>query len=220
MSTKVGTPQLRKNNGSITNNNQEVAQMFANTFWEAFTRKSPGTLPAMNHQPINYGSLTNIEFTPEIINLKLRCSDTNEFAGPNELTPTSLKDCSYSLSYPLSLIMTQSFDTATRPSDWKMAVIKPIYKEGDKLNPKNFRHVSLISIVAKVMQSIIADSMREFLQSHRIIPEQQHGFISNKSISSNMLCCLNDWTKSIDNGCCVDVIYLDLGKLSRCQNSD
>ncbi|KAG5895244.1 hypothetical protein JTB14_036400 [Gonioctena quinquepunctata] len=76
MSTKVGIPEIRKNNGSITNN-QEVAQFFANSFLEAFTRKTPGSLPAMNHQPRNYESLTNIEFTPEIINLKLRHLDTN-----------------------------------------------------------------------------------------------------------------------------------------------
>ncbi|KAG5892171.1 hypothetical protein JTB14_026409 [Gonioctena quinquepunctata] len=62
------------------------------------------------------------------------------------------------------------------------------------------------------MESIIADSMKEFLQSHKIKPEQQHGFMSNKSILSNMLCCLNDWTKIIDNCCCVDVKYLDFSK--------
>ncbi|KAG5889860.1 hypothetical protein JTB14_033710 [Gonioctena quinquepunctata] len=81
-----------------------------------------------------------------------------------------------------------------------MAVMKQIYKKGDKLNPKNFRPVSSISIVAKVMESMIADSMKEFLQSHRIIPEQQHGFMSN------------NLSKSIDKGCCVDVIYLDYSK--------
>lgn len=33
--------------------------------------------------------------------------------------------------------------------------------------------------------------------------------MSNKSILTNMLCCLNDWTRSIGNGCCVDAIYLE-----------
>ncbi|KAG5880848.1 hypothetical protein JTB14_034257 [Gonioctena quinquepunctata] len=132
--------------------------------------------------------------------IKLRCLDTNKSPGPDELTPTFLKECSFSLSYPLSLIMPQSFDTATLSRKWKIAVIKPIYEKGYNLNPKHFRSVSLLSIVVELMESIIADSMQEFLQSHKILPEQQHGFMRNKTISSNMLCCPNDWTKSIENG--------------------
>lgn len=37
-------------------------------------------------------------------------------------------------------------------------------------------------------------------------------FFSNKSILTNMLCYLFGWTRSIDKGCCVEVIYLDFSK--------
>ncbi|KAG5887150.1 hypothetical protein JTB14_016844 [Gonioctena quinquepunctata] len=66
MSTKVGTLQFRKTNGSIINNDQEVAEIFANTFREAFPRETPDTLDAMNHQPRNHESLTYIEFTQKL----------------------------------------------------------------------------------------------------------------------------------------------------------
>ncbi|KAG5876436.1 hypothetical protein JTB14_008429 [Gonioctena quinquepunctata] len=88
MSSKLGTPQFRQNNDSITNNNQEV-----HTFLPTASGKhSHGTSPTMNHQTRNYESLTNIKFTPELMNLKPRCLDTNEFSGPDELTPTFLKE--------------------------------------------------------------------------------------------------------------------------------
>ncbi|KAJ3655423.1 hypothetical protein Zmor_014555 [Zophobas morio] len=62
------------------------------------------------------------------------------------------------------------------------------------------------------MEAIIYEKTLDFLQKHKIIPSQQHGFVPGKSVSSNLLCCLSDWSLEVDRGNSVDVAYLDFSK--------
>ncbi|EFA11850.1 hypothetical protein TcasGA2_TC005090 [Tribolium castaneum] len=126
---------------------------------------------------------------------------------------TARQQCCHCLSGPLAQLMTLSLQTGTLPSDWKLAVVKPIYKKkGDKFNPSSYRPVSLTSLVIKIMESIVCDRLRQHLLTYNIIPPPQHGFIKGRSITTNMLACFNEWSRAFDNGENVDVIYFDFSK--------
>jgi ribonucleases P/MRP protein subunit RPP40 len=62
------------------------------------------------------------------------------------------------------------------------------------------------------MEKIIVNAMNDFLDEHHIIPKEQHGFVNGKSTITNLLACLNDWTKALDSKIPIDVIYLDFAK--------
>jgi ribonuclease P/MRP protein subunit RPP40 len=62
------------------------------------------------------------------------------------------------------------------------------------------------------MASIIYDTTIKFLVEHHVIPDNQHGFMPGKSITSNLLCCLSDWTKLLHLGRPLDVVYFDFAK--------
>ena len=66
--------------------------------------------------------------------------------------------------------------------------------------------------MVKVMESIIYDHLVKFLINYNLIPPEQHGFLPGKSVQSNLLCCLSDWTRDIDLGRPVDIFYLDFSK--------
>ncbi|KAJ3659789.1 hypothetical protein Zmor_011460 [Zophobas morio] len=51
--------------------------------------------------------------------------------------------------------------------------------------------------------------MMKFLLEHKIIPAEQHGFVPKRSVITNLLSCLNDWSRELDNDNPVDVIYFD-----------
>ena len=55
------------------------------------------------------------------------------------------------------------------PSDWKFTDIVPIFKKGAKDDPTNYRPVSLTSELYKVMESLIKDSLKTFLDKKETI---------------------------------------------------
>ena len=62
------------------------------------------------------------------------------------------------------------------------------------------------------MESIIRDNMLLHLVKYALIKQSQHGFMSHKSCQTNLIEYLDTLTKLVDEGYCVDVIYLDFAK--------
>jgi hypothetical protein len=120
--------------------------------------------------------------------------------GPDLITAKVLSNCAAELSVPSSVLMKQSFRSGVLPPDWRSAIVRPIFKKSDKFDAANYRPVSLTSLVVKAMESIIYDQVVRFLLDCGLIPLQQHGFLPGKSIQSNLLGCLADWTREVDNG--------------------
>jgi len=111
------------------------------------------------------------------------------------------------IAEPLSLILHVSYDTGNLPMDWKTASISPLFKKGAKSDPGNYRPVSRTSVVCKIMESIIKDSLLSSAKDK--ISCYQHGFMKGRSCLTNILEALEAWTKALDNGYSIDVIYLD-----------
>jgi hypothetical protein len=207
----VKIPQVRNVDGNIVRDHTDCANIFAESFSKVFTRESVAGTPKLDF-PRNTAAFTDIEFSEELVLEKLRGLDKTKSPGPDRITASVLKTCADILCRPLSMLFGQSFDSGVLPSDWRTAIICPIFKKGDKFDPGNYRPVSLTSLVVKIMESIIYDTTIKFLVKHHVIPDNQHGFMPGKSITSNLLCCLSDWTKLLDLGRPLDVVYFDFAK--------
>jgi len=70
----------------------------------------------------------------------------------------------------------------------------------------------LTSIVGKLLESIIKDQIVNFLEDNNLIKDSQHGFMSGRSCLTNLLDFMEEVTRELDNGNCVDVVYLDFSK--------
>jgi len=110
---------------------------------------------------------------------------------------------------PLLILFNCSYNEGRLPQDWKNAVISPIFKKGHKSNPENYSPISLISVICKIMESLIRDSITEFIQKRNLITDHQHGFIPRHSCLTNLLEALEAWTSILDKGYGLDIIYLD-----------
>ena len=60
------------------------------------------------------------------------------------------------------------------------------------------------------MESILKDTMFKHLNVNKLIINQQHGFVNNKSCITNLLETLDLLTNALENGFAVDIIFLDL----------
>jgi len=84
-----------------------------------------------------------------------------------------------------------------------VGLVKVLFKKGSSSDPNNYRPVSLTSIACKIFESIIKDAILIYLNSHRLITKDQHGFLKRRSTVTNLLECVNNWTTSLNNRACV-----------------
>ena len=85
-----------------------------------------------------------------------------------------------------------------------------MYKKGDKSNIENYRLISLTSLVMKVMEKHVRDEI--YSRCWHLISEKQHGFLPQKSCTTQLVTVLNDICHSMNSRNDVDVIYFDFAK--------
>jgi len=62
------------------------------------------------------------------------------------------------------------------------------------------------------MESIVHDTLLEFVTDKNILTCYQHGFRKRHSCLTNLLETFEAWTRALDQGFGIDVIYLDYRK--------
>ena len=134
---------------------------------------------------------------------------TNSAPGPDQLPSILFNKTASSISFPLSILYRTIFDLHELPLEWKKSIIIPIFKKGSPSEPSNYRPISLTCSCCKVLETIIASDLLEFLVSHNLISKNQHGFLKKHSTVTNLIETFNDWTVSLLNRKSVVVAYVD-----------
>ena len=117
-----------------------------------------------------------------------------------------------SLSSPLAELFSQSLATGVVPDDWKVAVVKPFFKGGNKHAPENYRPISLTDVVGKVMERWIKAQLMIHVDQTALLTDRQHGFVKNLSCSTNLLLAREAWVECWDNKEHTDVVFVDFSK--------
>jgi hypothetical protein len=94
----------------------------------------------------------------------------------------------------------------TIPRDWKTATIVPIHKGGDRLVVKNYRPVSLISVLCKHMEHVMAGYIRQVWEDRNWLYEGQNGFRPGYSCESQIITVCQDISGSLDEAARLDAI--------------
>ncbi|GAB0206601.1 mitochondrial enolase superfamily member 1 [Grus japonensis] len=75
---------------------------------------------------------------------------------------------------------TRSWRLGEVPGDWRKVNVTPIFKKGKKENPGNYRLVSLTSVLGKVMEQLILETISRHMKNKKVIRSSQHGFTKVK----------------------------------------
>lgn len=156
--------------------------------------------------------LTELEITGEMIAIAIRELKPDRAAGPDGLPPIFLKKCEESLILPLKLIYEKSITSGIVPKNFKIGVITPIHKGGNRCEPKNYRPVTLTSVLCKVLEKIILKPLVKHLKDNLLYNERQHGFRTKRSTLSQLISHIDDLLDCLEKGYDIDVVYLDFAK--------
>lgn len=131
-------------------------------------------------------------------------------SGEDGIPPYLLKGCGEWLREPLLHIFNLIISSGTFPSLWKTSIVTPIFKSGDKMDITNYRPISIMCAPAKLFEQIIYCSLYGYVEKYFV--SQQHGFIANKSISTNLFIFGNYVYETLENKSQLDTVYTDFRK--------
>ena len=153
----------------------------------------------------------DFDITTDIVKDKLQALNPNKSPGHDKWHPYFLRELSEVISEPLSILFRKSMKEGAHES-WKKAIVTAIFKKGKKTDPGNYRPVSLTSVISKIMESIIRDAIVTHLVDNGLLSKDQHDFVPDRNCITQLLVCLEDWTRRLEEGKSFDVIYTDFSK--------
>ena len=98
------------------------------------------------------------------------------------------------------------------PDEWKISKVLPLYKEDIKSDPNNYRPISILPVVSKIIEKVIFKQLYEYLTHNNLLTVSQHGFRPMHSTLTALLEATNNWYLNIDDGLINSVLFLDLKK--------
>ena len=208
---RTTTGPLKNEGGDMVGDSEGMAEILNKAFHEVFTRENLHQVPEPASMEVR-ATLDNVRISAKDVKKKIRGLRADAAAGPDGLGPRILMELQDALSPALATIFQKSLDEGVVPQDWKEANVTPIFKKGAKSEPANYRPVSLTAVSCKVMESILKDEITAHLEINELLNKSQHGFMKNRSCTSNLLEFLEKATSVVDSGKGFDIIYLDFAK--------
>ena len=206
--TSIGP--LKHEDGSLITEDIDMAEMLNTFFASVFTQEETDTVPEL--EPETGSLLTTIEISEDKVKNKIKDLKDGGAQGPDEIGAKILKLAAQHLVKPLCHIYRLSLRTGEVPKDWRHARVTPIYKKGPKGEAGNYRPVSLTSIPCRILESLIKDDLMKHLLERKLITDNQHGFMTGRSCTTNLISFMNKLTEIVDSGDSADVFYLDFAK--------
>ena len=107
-------------------------------------------------------------------------------------------------------------ETSIFPTEWKKAKVFPVHKKDDKSDPNNYRPISVLPTIAKLLERLIYDQPYDSLTRNNLLTKHQSGFRSLHSTVTALLDATNEWCFNIYQGRTNGVVFLDLAKAFDC----
>ena len=154
-------------NGTMASTDDEKSRTLADAYSKVFCwDEDPSSVPVMNPQ-YDGPLLKDLRVTPDQVQAKLRDLRPASSPGPDTIHPKVLRELAAPLCRPLADLFNHSLAEGRVPEEWKLGQVVPIYKKGPRCDPSNYRPVSLTSVTAKVLESLVRDALFEHLELTR-----------------------------------------------------
>ena len=157
------------------------------------------------------------EFSPvtsETVEKQLRSIDTSKASGSDGISGLLLKRCATVLAPSLTRIFNTSIVAGTVPHLFKKATITPIHKSGDKSQAGNYRPISLLPIVSKILEKVVSTQFKEYLNEHKFLPSEQFAYRQGHSAEGAVTLVVNNVLLARDANLCTGLVFaiVDLSK--------
>ena len=142
----------------------------------------------------------------------MKTFNLNKAIGPNSIPVIVLKEIKKEISEPLSTLINLSFDTGDFPNCLKLAKVIPVYKKGDQQECNNYRPISLLSNISKLIEKLLYNRLYKFLNQNKCLFNYQFGFGNHHSTNHALISITEKIRKALDEGKFACGVFLDFQK--------
>ena len=157
-------------------------------------------------------SFTLNEISCDVVHRLVSSLQINKATGLDGISARLLKEACPKIVPSLTHIINLSIRSGCFPEEWKISKVLPLYKEDIKSYPNNYRPVSILPVVSKIIEKLIFKQLYEYLTDNNLLTVSQHGFRPMHSTLTALLEVTNNWYLNIDDGLLNSVLFLDLKK--------
>ena len=127
----------------------------------------------------------------EVFNL-LATLNTTTANSPDGISARMLKSVAASITLSLTKLFNMSLMTGCIPTQWKKSMVVPIPKNSNTSSPTNYRPISLLPIVSKLLERHVYSVILSHLETHYPLSSVQWGFLEGCLTVTALLHCINE----------------------------
>ena len=196
----------------------EISNGF-NNFFVRIGKEISDSVPLINRGPEHYIypqdqpptlNLTNV--TAEYLVKLVKEMASKNGSDIDGVSPKMLKNVINVISSPLAHIFNLSLQNGKFPAKLKRSRVIPIFKSGCRSECDNYRPISMLSSISKILEKVVAKKLLKHLLDNDLIYEHQYGFIPKRSTEQNLLQLCNYVTTALNDGMYCIGVFIDLRK--------
>ena len=155
----------------------------------------------------------NISITPKMVNKVITNLDSSKASGPDFIPVVVLKNCEPELSYILAKLFNKCLKESCFPDCWKVSSVVPVFKNvGERSTAKNYRPVSLLSVVSKVFEKLVNNRIVDHLEKCGLFSDFQYGFRSSRSTADLLTVVSDRIARAFNRSGATRAVALDISK--------
>jgi hypothetical protein len=210
---------LTEDNVTVSDDSS-IAEIFANYFGQTV---STGNGSSLEPSFIGASQIKSMYFDPvncEEVAEIIMSLDINKSPGHDSIPVKVLKEIVNELTVPLTDLINMIVMTSTYPDQMKYAHVIPLFKDGDKNSPKNYRGISLLSILNKIVEKVILKRLSDFMRHNKIDDTTQYGYREKFGTNDAVFKFVHQASMSLDKNDLLVVVFIDLQKAFDTVNHD
>ena len=136
----------------------------------------------------------------------------NKAVGLDKVSSRLLKDAADIVAPSLTSLFNISINIGCFPSTWKLAKISPLFKKGSKQDPSNYRPISVLPTISKLLEKAVHIQLYSYLCDNNLLSQKQFGFRLNSSTVTASAMFTDKILSAMDKGELTGAVFIDLTK--------
>lgn len=170
--------------------------------------------PAKENLP---SQVTESQFTFKAVKesdilIELKNLDQEKASGLDNFSSGLLKDVALVLTRRLTFIINLSLETGVVPRECKVAKVIPLYKSGCLAEIDNYRPISILPTLSKILEKIVHQQLMAHLERHILLFEYQFGFCPNHAMELAVTYFTDLIRKEADSDKATKAVFIDLSQ--------